>query len=246
MVKNSFCTFILFFLTGFPIAGSLSFGGRTTAFARKRISGSTVCQTPTAYETNQSLELNQQQQKQKHFQQLTPQQQQRPKLSEFSAKLASFPSISASIKPGVSLVSSSQSTNQRIQQQQLRTGNSTMSSIPLSLQSKIATSVAGVLPVQVMEPKAPASITNIGGEIMRSKTADFEKISSAHLVASRSVKTQNTTRITATAKSNTKSNDGSIVTSGSPTDANVARRQSQTQLYKRQELISSAKRHSKY
>lgn len=78
------------------------------------------------------------------------------------------------------------------------------------------------------EPKLPASITNIGGAILRSKTADFERMSNRK--KSSSPLSTTSAVIPSEAPATMSANSGQSKTSG------------HQHLYKRQELIPSAKR----
>uniref|UniRef100_A0A1A9ZEY1 Rho-GAP domain-containing protein n=1 Tax=Glossina pallidipes TaxID=7398 RepID=A0A1A9ZEY1_GLOPL len=86
------------------------------------------------------------------------------------------------------------------------------------------------------EPKPPASITNIGDAILRSKTADFERMSGTSLAKSRGTVT--TTTATTTKRSQSGTSIANLASKTTSTLRSIS--SSSQQLYKRQELISSA------
>lgn len=93
------------------------------------------------------------------------------------------------------------------------------------------------------EPKISPSITSIGGAVLRSKTADFERMSSP---SSRQQKKQSRSTIFDYSV-NYSGTSGLTVSASTSTSTSVnenendrTRRSSQGPIYKRQELISSA------
>uniref|UniRef100_A0A1A9WLZ2 Rho-GAP domain-containing protein n=1 Tax=Glossina brevipalpis TaxID=37001 RepID=A0A1A9WLZ2_9MUSC len=82
------------------------------------------------------------------------------------------------------------------------------------------------------EPKLPTSITNIGDAILRSKTADFERMSGTSIATSKSTIT------TTTKRSQSGTGIANLANKSSNTLKSIS--SSSQQLYKRQELISSA------
>uniref|UniRef100_A0A1B0C0Q9 Rho-GAP domain-containing protein n=1 Tax=Glossina palpalis gambiensis TaxID=67801 RepID=A0A1B0C0Q9_9MUSC len=86
------------------------------------------------------------------------------------------------------------------------------------------------------EPKLPASITNIGDAILRSKTADFERMSGSLLAKSKGTVTTTTT--TTTKRSQSGASIANLTSKSTSTLRSIS--SSSQQLYKRQELISSA------
>lgn len=86
------------------------------------------------------------------------------------------------------------------------------------------------------EPKLPASITNIGDAILRSKTADFERMSGTSLAKSRGTVT--TPTATTTKRSQSGASIANLASKSTSTLRSIS--SSSQQLYKRQELISSA------
>lgn len=83
-----------------------------------------------------------------------------------------------------------------------------------------------------MEQKLPTSITNIGGAILRSKTADFERMATP----SSSSQSPLTSALGGAAMAMTQQIGAGRRAQSSSKDSQKG------QLYKRQELISSAKR----
>ncbi|XP_037882478.1 uncharacterized protein LOC119633180 isoform X1 [Glossina fuscipes] len=86
------------------------------------------------------------------------------------------------------------------------------------------------------EPKLPASITNIGDAILRSKTADFERMSGSLLAKSKGTVTTTTT--TTTKRSQSGASIANLTSKSTSTLRSIS--SSSQHLYKRQELISSA------
>lgn len=106
--------------------------------------------------------------------------------------------------------------------------------------SSASTSTSGMFqsrPILSTEPKVSASITNIGGDVMRSKTADFEKLLSQNRRSSKSTST-NSSPFEASDLSRSSSTTEKYSSNFSQNSAANAKRSGP--IYKRRDVISSA------
>ncbi|XP_055922063.1 uncharacterized protein LOC129953192 isoform X2 [Eupeodes corollae] len=206
-------------IEGFPITGSISFGGGVSAASSQdgsNVKGgmapAKVFQIPIAY-------------KNQHIISSLP--------GESGDSTTSKQTSFLSSKTTAAIPSSSSTTTSR--QKEKKT--STLGTISTNVQQKLASSTKALhlhtttvsdSKTGEMEQKLPTSISSIGGDILRSKTADFERMATPSATT--------TTQFSSISK--TKDRRTRNVTPV-PSEGNFSPRGT---LYKRQELISSAKR----
>ncbi|XP_055857765.1 uncharacterized protein LOC129920507 isoform X2 [Episyrphus balteatus] len=223
-------------IEGFQITGSLLFGGggvstgtgtvTASADGRQHPSssassrpggGAQIYQIPIAYEMSSSGPGG-----------------------EPTSKLASFLSSSPTTSPQQSLTASKSrekktimlSSSTILQQKQQQT-TSTKSQQHLPQAQQPPPQIGSDNQAGHMEQRLPTSISNIGGAILRSKTADFERMAAAPTSASAAQPIPSSA-----AASTDRPDRGTRNLTPGPSESPLPR----GQLYKRQELISSAKR----